>query len=203
MTSPIALLPRRPLLELPFLLPSACNTTPLLLRRNESSYRRIKQRLRVKPDPSFNPSTTEAHDHIIYNPPSSAPSVYQTPAKFLPPNDVRRQLQVSSPADESRDVDRLPVLFKNVLQEKRYLTEEQIAEMRRLRKEDPMTWSRNKLAKKFNCNPVFVAAVCEASPEKKALQRRVLEAVKSRWGKKRAIAREDRELRKEVWAKDL
>lgn len=66
-----------------------------------------------------------------------------------------------------------------------------------------MTWSRNKLAKKFNCNPVFVSTVCEASPEKKALQRQVLEAVKSRWGKKRSIAREDREIRKQTWAKDL
>ena len=198
------MLPKRPLLELPFLFPSVSESTTLTFRRNQSTYRRTKQRLRVKPDPSFATSSGEAHDHIIYNPPSSAPSVYQTPTKFLPFNDIRRQLQASSPVDESRDVNKLPALFKNALQEdKNYLTAEQIEEIRRLRREDPMAWSRNKLAKKFNCNPVFVSTVCEASPAKKALQRQVLEAVKSRWGKKRSIAREDRELRKKTWTKDL
>lgn len=202
MASPIAVLPRRPLLELPFLLPSVFDSTALAFRRNQSTYRRIKQRLRVKPDASFTTSPSETHDHIIYNPPSSAPSVYQTPAKFLPQNDIRRQLQTSPPVDGSRDVERLPLLFKNALEEKKYLTTEQIDEIRKLRQEDPIAWSRYKLAKKFNCNPLFVATVCEASPEKKALQKQVLEAVKSRWGKKRSIARENRELRKEIWAKD-
>jgi len=44
--------------------------------------------------------------------------------------------------------------------------------------------------------------VCEAGPEKKAMQKQVLEAVKSRWGTKRTLAREDRALRKEAWATD-
>jgi hypothetical protein len=200
MALPVSAVPRQSLLNLPFLLPASFLSLPA--RRNQSTYRRTKQRLRVKPDPSFTVPADEWQDHIIYNPPSSAPSPYQTPTKFLPPNDVRRTLQTGSQADESRDVERLPVLFKNVLEKKSYLTAQQVDEIRRLRREDPMTWSRNKLAKRFGCNPTFIKVVCEASPEKKAIQAEVVEAVRSRWGKKRSIAREDRALRKELWARD-
>lgn len=74
--------------------------------------------------------------------------------------------------------------------------------MRSLRAKDPVSWSRQSLAKHFGCNPMFVAQVCEASLEKKDMQLKLLEAVKSTWGKKRTIAREERSLRKELWAKD-
>lgn len=61
-------------------------------KRQESSYRRTRKALRIKPDPSFLPSKTATQDHIIFNPPSSAPNVYHTPLKFLPPTDPRRKL---------------------------------------------------------------------------------------------------------------
>src|SRR5690348_14225955 len=62
-------------------------------RRNESSFRRTKKKLNVKPDASFVFSKdSPATDHIIFNPPSSAPSVLHTPLKFLPKEDQRRQL---------------------------------------------------------------------------------------------------------------
>nr|POE54360.1 54s ribosomal protein l20, mitochondrial [Quercus suber] len=61
-------------------------------RRDQSTYARTRKALRVKPDPSFLPSTTEPRDHIIFNPPSSLPSVYHTPSKFLPKTDPRRKL---------------------------------------------------------------------------------------------------------------
>lgn len=156
----------------------------------------------MKPDPSFAVSPGEFEDHIIHNPPSSAPSIYQTPTKFLPPNDVRRKLRTDSQQEESRDVQQLPVVLKQANEKKHYLTAAQIKEVRKLRQEDPMTWSRNKLAKKFNCNPVFIGTISEAGPEKKAIQKQVLEAIRSRWGKKRTMAREDRQLRKEVWSRD-
>lgn len=200
MASPIVL-PKRPILTLPFLLPFCSESTVLIAQRNQSTYRRLKQRLRVKPDASFGSSPQES-DHIIYNPPSSAPSVYRTPTKFLPPNDVRRKLRADSDPDISNSTNELPRVFKAASASKHYLTAKDIEEMRQLRLKDPMTWSRGKLAKRFNCNPLFVGMVCEASPEKKAVQKQVLEAVKSRWGIKRTMAREDRELRKEVWARD-
>ncbi|KAK2797370.1 hypothetical protein FQN51_008541 [Onygenales sp. PD_10] len=201
MASPVSLTQRH-ILSLPFLLPSWSESATLVCRRHQSSYRRTKQRLRVKPDASFSPPPENTPDHIIYNPPSSAPSVYHTPTIFLPTNDIRRKLRAESPAGASPKPQRLPLVIQKKQEEKRILSAKEIAEMRRLRLEDPMKWSRRALAKHFNCNPHFVMQACDAGPEKKAIQLQVLEAIKSRWGKKRTIAREDRELRKELWARD-
>lgn len=198
MATPIAA-SKRPFVTLPFLLPSWTDSLSLGSRRHQSSYRRTKQRLRVKPDASFGPSS-HGHDQIIYNPPSSAPSVYHTPNKFLPPNDTRRQMRVEAPANVN--VKDLPGLTKHTPEIKYHLTPSDIEEIRRLRLSDPMTWSRYKLAKRFECSPIFIAMVCEASPEKKQIQKQVLEAVQSRWGPKRRMAREDRQLRREAWGRD-
>lgn len=197
-----SIMPRRPVLTLPFLFPSFTQFQPLVCQRTQATYRRTKQRLRLKPDASFAPSSNQSHDHIIYNPPSSIPNVYHTPTKFLPPNDVRRKLRTDSQLEKSIDVDPLPSVFKEQSQTKKILTPEEIGEMRQLRAAKPMYWSRGKLAKRFGCSPLFVGMVCEASPDKRAVQKQVLEAIKSRWGTKRTIAREDRVLRRELWAQD-
>ncbi|KAL2841238.1 mitochondrial ribosomal protein subunit L20-domain-containing protein [Aspergillus pseudoustus] len=191
---------KRPILGLPFLLP-CCEPVTLQLRRAQSTYRRTKQRLRIKPDASFGSSTDSTQAHIIYNPPSSAPSAYHTPLKFLPPNDVRRTLRTDT-SSSSLNIDALPSVFKSVPEKKYHLTREDVEEIRKLRASDPLVWSRWKLAQRFNCSPLFIAQACEASPQKKEIQRQVLEAVQSRWGAKRRMAREDRELRKESWGRD-
>ncbi|KAI9373222.1 mitochondrial ribosomal protein subunit L20-domain-containing protein [Aspergillus egyptiacus] len=192
--------PKRPILGLPFLLPS-CESVSLEVRRSQSSYRRTKQRLRVKPDASFGLPSDRFQDHIIYNPPSSTPSVYHTPSKFLPANDARKSLRTPSAAN-SQHVEGLPTVFKSTTEKKYHLTPADVNEIRKLRLSDPMTWSRWKLAKRFDCSPLFIAMVCEASPQKKEIQKQVLEAVQSRWGAKRRMAREDRQLRKESWGRD-
>ncbi|KKZ62077.1 hypothetical protein EMCG_03440 [[Emmonsia] crescens] len=205
MASPVTY-SRRHILTLPFLLPawSESAASALVCRRYQSTFRRLKQRLRVKPDASFSPLPPNSPDQIIYNPPSSAPSVYHTPTKFLPPDDVRRKLRASSLAGEPllQQPSRLPLVLRHKSQTKHILGEQEIAEMRQLRLEDPMKWSRYALAQRFGCSTHFVMQVCDAGPQKKAIQQQVLEAIKSRWGKKRTIAREDRELRKELWARD-
>ncbi|RAL08423.1 mitochondrial 54S ribosomal protein mL58 [Aspergillus homomorphus CBS 101889] len=193
---------KRPLLSLPFLSPSSCELMPLTSRRSQSSYRRTKQRLRVKPDASFGPSMTQVQgDHIVYNPPSSAPSVYHTPAKFLPNDDIRRSLRTDASVTHRNSTDITSPNETPGL--KRYhLNPSDVLEIRRLRTSDPLTWSRSKLAKRFDCSPLFISMVCGASPEKKEMQKQVLEAVQSRWGTKRRMAREDRKLRKESWGRD-
>lgn len=168
-------------------------------KRHQSSYRRTKQRLRVKPDASFGPSQP-GRDQIIYNPPSSAPSVYHTPSKFLPVNDVRRAMRPETAT--ATNVNELPSVYKAEAERKYHLTPADVEEIRKLRLSDPMTWSRYSLAKRFECSPLFIAMVCEASPEKKQIQKQVLEAVQSRWGPKRRMAREDRKLRREAWGRD-
>jgi hypothetical protein len=88
-------------------------------------------------------------------------------------------------------------------QEKKYhLGEQEIAEIRRLRTEDPFTWTRKKLAEKYVCSQFFVGMVCEASKERKEQQRQILENVKEKWGRRKRYAREDRTKRRELWGKD-
>ncbi|KAI5304433.1 hypothetical protein KEM56_006502, partial [Ascosphaera pollenicola] len=114
-------------------------------------------------------------DQIIHNPAPSAPSVYHTPTKFLPPNDVRRKLR-SAREERTINAQRLPAVQKIAVKPK-ILTADEIAEIRNLRFSDPINWSQAKLAKKFGCSPIFVGQICEASPEKKELQKHLLAAI--------------------------
>ena len=179
-------------------------------RRHESTYRRTRKALRVKPDPSFLPSKTETQDHIIFNPPSSAPNVYHTPPLFLPSNDPRRKLHTripTSPTTSSaspataKEKRPLPQAVRPEYQKKYHLTPEQVEEIRRLRKEDPRKWTRVRLAEKFECSQFFVSLCCSA-PEVKAEQDKQLEDIKKRWGRKKTEAREARQERKKLWGQD-
>ena len=175
------------------------NTTA---RRHESSFRRTKQRLNVKPDSSFELSNNSPkHDHIVFNPPSSAPSVLHTPLKFLPKEDKRRQL-LEATSRRTPGPTRLPPLVSKPSLPKHHLTDADIAEIQRLRAADPMKWSQNKLAKKFNCSMHFIVICCQTAPEKKELERSKLQTVKARWGPKRTRAREDRAKRRDLILKD-
>lgn len=187
---------------------SVLNTTA---KRHQSSYRRNKARLNIKPDPSFLPSKTEPHDHIIFNPPPSMPNVYHTPTIFLPKDDKRRSLQLpttksllaNTPTFTPSGKERLPPPVRKPYEKRYHLTEKDLEEMRRLRAEDSMTWSAKKLAKHFDCSLMFVCSAIEGlAKEKIAMQAKVAEVVKSRWGAKRRVAREDRALRKEQWYRD-
>jgi len=197
------LVPRRPITGSSFSICSWTANTRVNSRRHESSFRRTKQRLRVKPDSSFTSSNTYAQDHIVFNPPSSAPSVYHTPSKFLPPNDRRRQLfaAAAGPVPQPQN-SRLPPPVRKPYEKQYHLTATDMEEIRRLRGEDPNVWTREKLAKKFNCSNLFVGIVCEASRKRREGQQQILEAVKLKWGRRRRIAREDRVKRRETWGRD-
>ncbi|GAB1737391.1 hypothetical protein NU219Hw_g1536t1 [Hortaea werneckii] len=186
-------------------------------RRHQSSYRRTRKALRVKPDASFLPSTTEAQDHIIFNPPSSAPNVYHTPMAFLPANDPRRKLQSLAPtrsatppttpstsnvpSSTSNETRTVPPPVRPLYEKKYHLTPEQIEEMRKLRAEDPKLWTRVRLAEKFECSQFFVSLCCSA-PQIKEERERELEEIKRRWGRRKTEAREARQERKKLWGRD-
>ena len=144
---------------------------------------------------------------ILYNPPASAPSVYQTPFKFLPKSDPRRVLSISN---MFKAIDAAPAAsagataplvnrhFKPT--EKYHLSEEDVAEMRRLRAEDPKEWSVLALAKKYQCSAVFVmlATKGKAGEAHTAASKARLDAVKERWGPIRTKARVERTKRREM-----
>ncbi|KAF2170017.1 hypothetical protein M409DRAFT_19630 [Zasmidium cellare ATCC 36951] len=193
-------------------------------RRNAATSRRTRKSLRVKSDPSFAPSQTEAQDHIIFNPPSSAPNVYHTPAKFLPKSDPRRALYTAAaaattPAAEpskpqgilasiaqERAASTPPASqlkpVRPIYEKKYHLSQQDIDEIRRLRKDDPRTWTRVRLAEKFDCSQFFVSLCCSA-PEVADERERELERIKSKWGRKKREARDLRQERKKLWGRDV
>jgi hypothetical protein len=178
-------------------------TGTVAARRHESTFQRTKKKLNIKPDSSFLYSDmSPQQDHIIFNPPSSAPSVFHTPLKFIPKDDKRRHLRGNS-VTSSTSTSLPPAVIKpKPNYQRHHLSEEDVAEIKRLRLTDPERWTRIKLARKFNCSSLFVGICCEATEEKKAVERAKVEAVKARWGPKRRMAREDRLKRREAIYRD-
>jgi hypothetical protein len=82
------------------------------------------------------------------------------------------------------------------------LRDADIAEIQKLRSSDPVKWSANKLARKFNCSHLFIQTCCQAPQEKKELEGKKVQAARARWGPRRTRAREDRLKRKELILKD-
>ncbi|CZR60513.1 related to ribosomal protein YmL20 precursor, mitochondrial [Phialocephala subalpina] len=173
-------------------------------RRNESSYRRSKQRLNIKPDSSFLLGHNSPNqDHIVFNPPSSAPSVLHTPLKFLPKEDKRRQLLASTAARHQALDPALPpaVPVKRSVPH-HHLSEADVKEIQRLKREEPDDWTCAKLARKFNCSTFFVS-IClsqcggDDSQRKKDMAEK-LEAIRARWGPRRRKAREEKSKRYEL-----
>ncbi|KAK4113617.1 hypothetical protein N656DRAFT_707363 [Canariomyces notabilis] len=69
--------------------------------RQKSSAARTRRALRIPPHPSFITSSPDGSprpstDRIVFNPPSSAASVYHTPFKFLPKSDPRRRANLAA-----------------------------------------------------------------------------------------------------------
>ena len=201
---------RRPLSKLQSALRICAKSFSTTTTRHEASYRRSRSRLNVKPDASFLPSKTEPHDHVIFNPPPSAPNIFHTPTIFLPKSDRRRQLHDAARARrgepaiaDATSQMALPPGTGGYGQKRYHITAEQMEEMRELKRSDPAKWSSHQLSKKFDCSARFVAYVTEnIGLKEKERQKQVLEVVKSRWGVRRRTAREDRQIRKEKWFSD-
>ncbi|RKF54042.1 putative 60s ribosomal protein [Golovinomyces cichoracearum] len=173
-------------------------------RRFESSFQRNKSRLNVKPDSSFLlTSDSPQQDHIIFNPPASAPSVFHTPLKFLPPNDKRINLLAATAKRLGLSQVKLPPPMRprEVDIPRGHLNEADIAEIQRLNNEDPNVWTNKKLARKFNCSSEFISVCLRHAggdpTARKAEMKAKWEYIESRWGPRRKKAREERQKR---WA---
>ncbi|KAK3685841.1 mitochondrial ribosomal protein subunit L20-domain-containing protein [Podospora appendiculata] len=199
------------------LLPPVTLQFPSTGARHKSTTNRTKRALNIAPHASFlnKPSAT---DRIIFNPPSSAASVFHTPFKFLPKTDPRRRanltslfassasIQFNSPSSSASDAAPAPGTTEDTLPPKiggrvgrtHHMTKEDVLEMRRLRETDPVANSVNRLAAKFGCSHLFVLMCCQAPREHKEKHVAAGELVKSRWGPRRRAAREDRKRRLEM-----
>lgn len=154
----------------PTLLPSLAATlaapgAPTTPRRSHQTTARTKRALRIRPHPTHALRTTgPATDEIIFNPPSSQPTPYHTPFKFLPPSDPRRSSNLAllfpnsnAAAGEGEESRYVPPETRRATHPKMYhVTKEQVEEMRKLRFEDPEAWTVQKLAAKYGCTTKFV-----------------------------------------------
>lgn len=196
---------------------------PLTQARHESSTRRHRKLLALPEAPSY--TSDRSTPSLVFNPPSSAPNVYHTPLKFLPQTDKRRHLyaaaaQHTAATPHSRRAiaapgtplstpsllpphprAALPAPLRTPYEKKYHLTDTDIEEIQRLRAENPVLWTRVKLAERFGCSQFFVGMVAKA-PGKAAAVERKHEAARRRWGVKRRVAREDRERRGVLWGRD-
>ncbi|KAH6641636.1 mitochondrial ribosomal protein subunit L20-domain-containing protein [Chaetomium tenue] len=199
--------------------------------RQKSTAARTRKALNIPPHGSFlNPNSSAADRNarpttgqIIYNPPSSAASVFHTPFKFLPKQDPRRRANLASELfaasttinypsptnnptqatqpDSTSPSSQSPTdLFPSIEGEPRYrarhhLTKADIEEMRRLRAADPVANSVQNLSLRFRCSKLFVLMCCQAPSGHREKVQAELEATKARWGPRRAAARDERRAR--------
>lgn len=182
-------------------------TLPLVPVRGHKTTARTKRSLKIAPHDSFLPDRQTAFpgaDSIIYNPPSSEASPEHTPFLFLPSNDARRvaltrlRHVTGSPAAPKKESQLPPQMDYKKRTPVYNLGAEEIKEMKRLRNEDPFTWTSYALAKKFNCSSVFVRMAAPAPPEYLKALKDKTERRESRWGNIKSKAREDRKRRTEM-----
>ena len=176
--------------------------------RRVATSRRTTKALRPTPWPSAIAGSKYLKSNVptvVFNPPPTAPTPYQTPPLFLPSDDSRRTTlaeayEYSNPyASGSRP---LPPLVDEPRQKTYNCTAEQIAEIRKLRSSNPFQWTRKKLAEKFGCTEFFISLACPAPQEKLDAEKRKQEEVKSGWGRRKRAAREDRAKRKVLIRRD-
>lgn len=132
---------------------------------------------------------------FYHRPPPSAPTPYSlttAPASPL--------LRPPSSSPNSNTAGEEPPTLKPTPSPKRlHLNAEAVAEIQRLRREDPRTNSRIALSKQFECSPVFVGMV---APLPKEQYERVWEDLEKRrrgWGQRKVMIKEIRKRRRDFW----
>jgi len=91
-------------------------------------------------------------------------------------------------------VNKLPVVRPQP-PKKYHLTPADVAEMRRLRKADPVTNSVTALATRFSCSKLFVMMCCHSTRQHQAEMKAHLEQLRSKWGPRKTAAFEERSRR--------
>ncbi|KAK0739914.1 mitochondrial ribosomal protein subunit L20-domain-containing protein [Apiosordaria backusii] len=186
--------------------------------RQKSTRARHKAALNIPAHPSFlsqPPDSTSpgGSTTLIFNPPSSAPSVFQTPFKFLPKSDPRRRATLGSQlfsssvttqfSPQSVDVSSLPTIFDDrspaTTPKNHSLTKEDVEEMRRLRLADPVKNSVLSLARQFGCSVMFVMMCVQAGKEHRdKVHVEPHAAAREKWGPKKREAKMERKRRMEM-----
>ncbi|KAH9933242.1 uncharacterized protein BXZ73DRAFT_89856 [Epithele typhae] len=144
---------------------------------------RIPERPRMRiHDPLESPSATwtdlpDAATSFVHRPPPSTPSPHSYTT--APSSALLRPPTAAPPSA----VPAPPPLLKRADEARPRVSDEDVARIRTLRREDPATWTRGRLAKEFDCDPAREGA--RGAP--------------GQVGERRTMARELRQKRKEFW----
>ena len=143
---------------------------------------------------------------MYYNPAQSATTgsinSETIPLSFLAKDDPRRSLVKQLRVNDAVESKYGPAVLtsKSTQKGKTYhLQPEQIQEIIKLRKEDPVMNTRKKLATQFGVSPLFISLVSSASKQRIEEMNGRLDTIKSKWHKQREVARNDRKKRKQLW----
>lgn len=82
-----------------------------------------------------------------------------------------------------------------LLPTRHHLTEADVAEMRRLRAEDPEVHSVLALSRRFKCSKLFVLMCCQSTREHQEKSKAQKQAAMDRWGPKKQAAVSERRTR--------
>lgn len=135
---------------------------------------------------------------FIHRPPPTAPSPHSLTSNPVSP------LLRAAPATEADEADLPPYLrpSANIFPEKR-LSDSELIEMKRLRKENPKKYTQGKLAEMFGCTPRFVSlkAALPKPARKRALRARDADhqEVREGWSDHKTLVRDVRKKRMEFW----
>lgn len=128
----------------------------------------------------------------------------EQPSPIAKPGTALHEIARSLPSSLLPQVpegDRMPPALKRIQEKKYHVTPEQVAEMQRLRNEDPSRWTIDRLAAEYECSTHFVRICAKNETAGKAHGERLV-LTQNRWGRKKTLARQDRRRRKDLWGRD-
>ncbi|SNX82585.1 related to sulfide:quinone oxidoreductase, mitochondrial precursor [Melanopsichium pennsylvanicum] len=134
--------------------------------------------------------------------PSGETFIVRPPPTASPVRTTVYQAQPLLSAVPTNDTSNLPPALRprsKLTQRSDAITSEQIATIQRLRKEDPITYTKTKLAKKFKCSPLFVSIVAPLPESVKMVKKQQEDLKKASWGLNKRVARAEREERRLLW----
>jgi hypothetical protein len=100
---------------------------------------------------------------------------------------------------QKRSYDELPPPLKQIKQKSYHLTQEQIKEIKQLREQDPIKWSRKNLAEKFECSQFYIGIIAPVSEERSIQLKEEINQRIEEMGWKKRFVRKERARRRELW----
>ncbi|KAG6814270.1 hypothetical protein H0H92_015385 [Tricholoma furcatifolium] len=131
---------------------------------------------------------------FIHRPPPTAPSPFSL--STAPTSPLLRPLTPAVPGP-------LPPLMRKEMPNPERASDEAVAEIRRLRRSDPDTYTRLKLAKMFDVTPNFVGCIAALKPSGRKARKRIVQEQKELemegWSERKLTAHLIRKKRREFW----